>query len=51
MAASRQARWWSRETCLPRTASTALYCAVIVKQVDEKTLSKVGIKELLRAVN
>ena len=29
----------------------SLYCAVIVKQVDEKTLSKVGINELLRAVN
>ena len=29
----------------------SLYCAVIVKQVDEKTLSKVGINELLRSVN
>ena len=29
----------------------SLYCAVIVKQVDEKTRSKVGINELLRAVN
>ncbi|PCJ51023.1 MAG: 2,3,4,5-tetrahydropyridine-2,6-dicarboxylate N-succinyltransferase [Gammaproteobacteria bacterium] len=28
----------------------SLYCAVIVKQVDEKTLSKVGINELLRSV-
>jgi 2,3,4,5-tetrahydropyridine-2,6-dicarboxylate N-succinyltransferase len=27
----------------------SLYCAVIVKQVDEKTRSKVGINELLRA--
>jgi 2,3,4,5-tetrahydropyridine-2-carboxylate N-succinyltransferase len=26
----------------------SLYCAVIVKKVDEKTLSKVGINELLR---
>ena len=26
----------------------SLYCAVIVKQVDEKTRSKVGINELLR---
>ena len=25
-----------------------LYCAVIVKKVDEKTRSKVGINELLR---
>ncbi|MCI0508104.1 MAG: 2,3,4,5-tetrahydropyridine-2,6-dicarboxylate N-succinyltransferase [Gammaproteobacteria bacterium] len=28
----------------------SLYCAVIVKQVDEKTLSKVGINELLREI-
>jgi len=28
----------------------SLYCAVIVKQVDEKTRSKVGINELLRAI-
>ena len=28
----------------------SLYCAVIVKQVDEKTLAKVGINELLRSV-
>lgn len=28
----------------------SLYCAVIVKQVDEKTRSKVGINELLRDV-
>ncbi|MCP4270715.1 MAG: 2,3,4,5-tetrahydropyridine-2,6-dicarboxylate N-succinyltransferase, partial [Gammaproteobacteria bacterium] len=27
----------------------SLYCAVIVKQVDEKTRSKVGINELLRS--
>ncbi len=26
----------------------SLYCAVIVKKVDEKTRSKVGINELLR---
>ena len=26
-----------------------LYCAVIVKRVDEKTRAKVGINELLRA--
>ncbi|MEM7304758.1 MAG: 2,3,4,5-tetrahydropyridine-2,6-dicarboxylate N-succinyltransferase [Pseudomonadota bacterium] len=29
----------------------SLYCAVIVKQVDEKTRSKVGINELLRAID
>ncbi|RLA04391.1 MAG: 2,3,4,5-tetrahydropyridine-2,6-dicarboxylate N-succinyltransferase [Gammaproteobacteria bacterium] len=29
----------------------SLYCAVIVKQVDEKTRSKVGINELLRSVD
>ena len=29
--------------------SHSLYCAVIVKQVDEKTRGKVGINELLRA--
>lgn len=30
--------------------SHSLYCAVIVKQVDEKTRGKVGINELLRGV-
>jgi 2,3,4,5-tetrahydropyridine-2-carboxylate N-succinyltransferase len=30
--------------------SHSLYCAVIVKKVDEKTRSKVGINELLRSV-
>ena len=29
----------------------SLYCAVIVKQVDEKTKSKVGINELLRSID
>jgi 2,3,4,5-tetrahydropyridine-2-carboxylate N-succinyltransferase len=29
----------------------SLYCAVIVKQVDEKTRSKVGINELLRHID
>lgn len=29
----------------------SLYCAVIVKQVDEKTRSKVGINELLRSAD
>ena len=27
----------------------SLYCAVIVKQVDERTRAKVGINELLRS--
>jgi len=31
-------------------AKYSLYCAVIVKQVDEKTRSKVGINELLRDI-
>ncbi|MFT5657367.1 MAG: 2,3,4,5-tetrahydropyridine-2-carboxylate N-succinyltransferase [Gammaproteobacteria bacterium] len=31
--------------------SYSLYCAVIVKQVDEKTRSKVGINELLRNID
>src|SRR3989339_498020 len=30
--------------------SYSLYCAVIVKKVDAKTLSKVGINELLRGI-
>jgi 2,3,4,5-tetrahydropyridine-2-carboxylate N-succinyltransferase len=30
--------------------SHSLYCAVIVKQVDEKTRAKVGVNELLRSV-
>jgi len=29
----------------------SLYCAVIVKQVDEKTRSKVGINDLLRSID
>ena len=29
----------------------SLYCAVIVKKVDDKTLSKVGVNELLRQAN
>ena len=28
----------------------SLYCAVIVKQVDEKTRTKVGINELIRNI-
>jgi 2,3,4,5-tetrahydropyridine-2-carboxylate N-succinyltransferase len=31
-------------------SSYSLYCAVIVKKVDAKTLSKVGINELLRGI-
>jgi 2,3,4,5-tetrahydropyridine-2-carboxylate N-succinyltransferase len=33
-----------------KDGSHSLYCAVIVKKVDAKTLSKVGINELLRGV-
>ena len=33
-----------------RDGSYSLYCAVIVKQVDEKTRGKVGINELLRDI-
>jgi len=36
---------------LPSTnGSHGLYCAVIVKQVDEKTRAKVSINELLRDI-
>jgi len=36
---------------LPSKDSTySLYCAVIVKKVDKKTLSKVGMNELLRGI-
>ncbi len=31
-----------------KDGSHGLYCAVIIKQVDEKTRGKVGINELLR---
>ncbi|NNC66887.1 MAG: 2,3,4,5-tetrahydropyridine-2,6-dicarboxylate N-succinyltransferase [Gammaproteobacteria bacterium] len=34
-----------------KDGSYSLYCAVIVKQVDEKTRSKVGINELLRTID
>ena len=33
---------------MPSTGGISLYCAVIVKRVDEKTRSKTGINELLR---
>ncbi len=33
-----------------KDGSYSLYCAVIVKQVDEKTRGKVGINELLRGI-
>ena len=36
---------------LPSKAGNySLYCAVIVKKVDAKTLSKVGINDLLRGI-
>jgi 2,3,4,5-tetrahydropyridine-2-carboxylate N-succinyltransferase len=31
--------------------SHSLYCAIIVKRVDEKTRAKVGLNELLRNVD
>lgn len=34
-----------------KDGSHSLYCAVIVKRVDEKTRSKVGVNELLRVVD
>ncbi len=34
-----------------KDGSYSLYCAVIVKQVDEKTRSKVGLNELLRDIS
>ncbi|MGA7983404.1 MAG: DapH/DapD/GlmU-related protein, partial [Chromatiaceae bacterium] len=33
-----------------KDGSHSLYCAVIIKQVDERTRSKVGINELLRDI-
>ena len=33
---------------MPSKNNVSLYCAVIVKRVDEKTRSKTGINELLR---
>jgi 2,3,4,5-tetrahydropyridine-2-carboxylate N-succinyltransferase len=33
-----------------KDGSHSLYCAVIIKQVDEKTRGKVGINELLRDI-
>ena len=33
-----------------KDGSYSLYCAVIVKKVDAKTLGKVGINELLRDI-
>jgi 2,3,4,5-tetrahydropyridine-2-carboxylate N-succinyltransferase len=33
---------------LPQASGPSLYCAVIVKRVDEKTRSKTSINELLR---
>ena len=34
-----------------KDGSYSLYCAVIVKKVDERTLSKVGINDLLRSID
>ncbi|STY59981.1 2,3,4,5-tetrahydropyridine-2,6-dicarboxylate N-succinyltransferase [Mannheimia haemolytica] len=34
-----------------KDGSHNLYCAVIVKKVDEKTLSKVGLNDLLRSID
>jgi len=40
---------WSSPATLPAKDGThSLYAAIIVKQVDEQTRSKVGINELLR---
>ena len=40
---------YSVVVCVPCTKNNvSLYCAVIVKRVDEKTRSKTGINELLR---
>jgi 2,3,4,5-tetrahydropyridine-2-carboxylate N-succinyltransferase len=33
---------------MPSKNNISLYCAVIVKRVDERTRSKTGINELLR---
>ncbi|HSO78868.1 MAG TPA: 2,3,4,5-tetrahydropyridine-2,6-dicarboxylate N-succinyltransferase, partial [Chromatiaceae bacterium] len=33
-----------------KDGSHSLYCAVIIKQVDERTRGKVGINELLRDI-
>ena len=49
----RPIRWWWRAACRASRCRTArpapsLYCAVIVKRVDERTRSKTAINELLR---
>jgi 2,3,4,5-tetrahydropyridine-2-carboxylate N-succinyltransferase len=49
----RPIRWWCRARCRASRCRTAapgpsLYCAVIVKTVDERTRSKTSINELLR---
>ena len=42
---------WVVSGNLPSTDGRySLYCAVIVKRVDERTRSKVGINELLRTL-
>ena len=44
----RPIRSWCRDRCRARGGGPSLYCAVIVKRVDEKTRSKTSINELLR---
>ena len=48
----RPIRWWCRAPCRAGQGSgwlsPSLYCAVIVKRVDEKTRAKTTINELLR---
>ena len=45
----RPIRWWCPARCPGKNNAPArLYCAVIVKRVDEKTRSKTSINELLR---
>ena len=47
---STEERGWPGVSVVYRDGRYSLYCAVIVKQVDAKTRSKVGINELLRNV-
>ena len=52
-AACRPIRWWCRASLPGRplpdgSPGPSLYCAVIVKRVDERTRAKTSINELLR---
>ena len=47
MGRCRPIRWWCRARCR-QANGPSLYCAVIVKRVDEKTRAKTSINELLR---